>query len=210
MSLIVVCSHCLTWVEPHADRCTECGVSVDVDAPDPDAETMAVRLGEPLADLGPARLERRGWPSLGRLIATREGLLFLPDHAPRLNGALEPRPEEPVRSMNWFDWITSGWRRGNSPAVAVMPAKCPGFDLAEQLKVSERLLDAPGGLFIRRSSVRRTLVRWNHLKIERQPNRSVILTPAQHNDTVRQLRNRLREYAEWPHTGERRHVIDPK
>jgi len=199
MSLIVVCSHCLTWVEPHADRCTECGVIVDVDAPDLDAETLATRLGEPLADLGPARLERRGWPSLGRLIATSEGVLFLPDHALRPNGAIEPCQAAAVRGVSWLAWITSGWRRGNSPAVIVLPATCPACDLSEQLQVSERLLNAPGGLFIRRSSVRRTRARWNHLKIERPPNRSVILTPAQQHDTVRQLRNRHREYAAWPH-----------
>ena len=198
MSLIVVCSHCLTWVEPHADRCTECGVIVDVDAPDPDAETLATRLGELVVDLGPARLERRGWPSLGRLIATSEGVLFLPDHALRPNGAIEPCHDDPVRAVSWFARIAGWWRRGNPPAVTVALATQPGFDLPNQLHVAQRLLDAPGGLFVRRASVRRTLARWNHLQIERQPTRSVILAPALRDDTVSQLLSRLRDYAHWP------------
>lgn len=198
MSLIVVCTHCLTWVEPHADRCTECGVIVDVDAPDLDDETLAARLGEPLAELGPVRLERRGWPSLGRLIATSEGILFLPDHAQRQNGALEPRRDEPLRRASWFTRLTEWWQSPRLPAVSAMPVAGRTSDPTSMSAASQWLFEAPGGLFVRRSSVRRTLARWNHLKIERQPLRSVVLAPAAPGDTVKQLLSRLHDQAAWP------------
>lgn len=198
MSLIVVCTRCLTWVEPHADRCTECGAIVDVDAPDLDDETLAARLGEPLAELGPARLERRGWPSLGRLIATSEGILFLPDHAPRQNGALEPCRDEPHRRASLFVQLTQWWQSARLPAVTAIPVACRTNDQRSVSAASQWLFEAPGGLFVRRSSVRRTLARWNHLKIERQPLRSVVLTPAAPGDTVKQLLSRLHEQAAWP------------
>ena len=198
MSLIVVCSHCLTWVEPHAERCTECGVTVDVDAPDPDPETLAARLGEPLAELGPIRLDRRGWPSLGRLIATSEGLLFLPDHALRSNGALEPRRDEPAHVVSWFARLTQGWRSSSPQTAAALRASFQNGDPAHRFTVSQSLLDAPGSVFVRRASVRRTLARWSHLKIERQPTRSVLLAPVAPGDTVKQLLSRLRDQAAWP------------
>ena len=198
MSLIVVCTHCLTWVEPHADRCTECGAIVDVDAPDLDDETLAARLGEPLAELGPVRLERRGWPSLGRLVATSEGILFLPDHAQRQNGALEPRHDEPLRRASWFTWLTEWWQSPRLPAVSATPIAGRTREHNSVSTASQWLFEAPGGLFVRRSSVRRTLLRWNHLKIERQPQRSVVLAPAAPGDTVKQLLSRLHEQATWP------------
>ena len=198
MSLIVVCTHCLTWVEPHADRCTECGVIVDVDAPDLDEETLAARLGEPLAELGPVRLERRGWPSLGRLIATSEGVLFLPDHDQRQNGALEPRRDEPLRRASWFTRLTEWWHAPRLPAVSAMPVAGRTSGHNSVSAASQWLFEAPGGLFVRRSSVRRTLARWNHLKIERQPLRSIVLAPVVPGDTVKQLLSRLHEQAAWP------------
>lgn len=198
MSLIVVCCHCLTWVEPHADRCTECGVIVDVDAPDLDDDLLAARLGEPLAELGPVRLERRGWPSLGRLIATSEGILFLPDHDQRQNGALEPRRDEPLRRASWFTRLIEWWQSPRLPAVTVMPVARRTSDQHSVSTASQRLFEAPGGLFVQRSSVRRSLSRWNHLKIERQPLRSVLLAPVAPGDTVKQLLSRLHEQAAWP------------
>lgn len=198
MSLIVVCTHCLTWVEPHADRCTECGVIVDVDAPDLDDETLAARLGEPLAELGPVRLERRGWPSLGRLIATSEGILFLPDHDQRQNGALEPRRDEPLSRASWFTRLTRWWPSARLPAVSAKPVARRGNDPTSMPAASQWLFEAPGSVFVRRSSVRRTLSRWNHLKIERQPLRSVVLAPAAPGDTVKQLLSRLHDQAVWP------------
>ena len=197
-SLIVVCPHCLTWAEPHADRCTECGVAVDIDAPDPDEESLALRLGEPLLELGPVRLDRRGWPSLGRLVATSEGLLFLPEFVRRPNGAIEPRIDEPDNSTNWSArlgclWWWPQWSQ-------FTPAKAAPFADADDtvsLPIRQRLLDAPGGLFVARASVRRLLAHWNHLQIERRPARSVTLRPVPRGAAVGELLRQLRALDCW-------------
>ena len=193
-SLIVVCPQCLTWAEPHADRCTECGVAVDVDAPDPDEETLALRLGEPLRELGPIRLDRSGWPSLGHLVVTSEGLLFLPDFLARPNGAIEPLIGEPIDSHTWSAPLSLSWWWPQRSSVT--HAKT-GPDDAENanrsLSLFQRLLDAPGGLFVARDSVHRLLARWNHLQIERRPARSVTLRPVPRGVTVGELLRQLRE-----------------
>ena len=190
-SLIVVCSHCLTWAEPQADRCTECGVAVDIDAPDPDAESLAWRLGEPLLELGPVRLDRRGWPSLGRLVATSEGLLFLPDFVPRPNGAIEPRIKEADNMAGRSWWPV--W----SQCAATKFAPAADTDDTASLPLFQRLFDAPGGLFVARPSVRRLLARWNHLLVERRPARSVTLRPVPHGAPVGELLRQLRALSAW-------------
>ena len=196
-SLIVVCPHCLTWAEPHADRCTECGVVVDVDAPDPDAESLALRLGEPLLELGPVRLDRRGWPSLGRLVATTEGLLFLPEFVRRPNGAIEPRLDEPDHSASWPARLGRSWWWPQRSQLTTPAKSAPAADADDTVSrpIHQRLLDTPGGLFVARASVRRLLARWNHLQIERHPARSVTLRPVPRGAAVGELLKQLRELA---------------
>lgn len=197
-SLIVVCPHCLTWAEPQADRCTECGVAVDVDAPDPDEATLAQRLGEPLLELGPVRLDRPGWPSRGHLVATSEGLLFLPDFISRPNGAIEPRVEEPVSAGWWTAPLSPTWWWPSPSRVAsTKPASGTGADSAPHPPPFQRLLDSPGGLFVARASVRRLLARWNHLQIERRLARSVTLRPVPRGAPVGELLRQLRELSAW-------------
>ncbi len=196
--LIVICPHCLTWVEPHADRCTECGVVVDFDAPDPDEVTLLQRLGEPLLELGPIRLERRGWPPRGKLLATSEGLLFLPDFVSRPNGAIEPPPEEPdieetpgngQTEWSWWPWKSESTQSlYNAAHQSVIERPEPAL---------QRLLNAPGGLFVQRTSIRRLVLRWNRLKIERAPARSVTLLPLSRDSSVSKLLRRLRELPMW-------------
>lgn len=195
-SLIVVCPHCLTWVEPHADRCTECGVAVDMDARDPDDATLARMLGEPLLELGPVRLDRRGWPSLGRLVATTEGLLFLPEFVRRPNGAIEPRLDEPDNTTNRSArLVCSWWWFRQSQLTSAKPVPIAAVDDTVSRPIHQRLLDAPGGLFVARASVRRLLARWNHLQIERRPARSVTLWPVPRGAAAGELLKQLRELA---------------
>jgi len=198
-SLIVLCSQCLTWGEPHADRCTECGVAVDIDAPDPDEQSLALRLGEPLRELGPVRLDRSGWPSLGHLVATSEGLLFLPDFLARPNGAIEPLADEPDSNNKWTAPLRPSWwwplRSTDSSFTHSMSASAAHETMSRPL--FQRLLDAPGGLFVERASVRRLLARWNRLQIERRLARSVTLRPAPHGTSVGELTKQLRELAVW-------------
>ena len=203
-SLIVVCPQCLTWAEPHADRCTECGIAVDVDAPDPDEATLARRLGEPLRELGPVRLDRSGWPSLGHLIATSAGLLFLPEFQVRPNGAIEPRLDEPDFGNRWTAPLSLSWwwpqqlpRTPASPLARARSASAVAADDTPSLPLFQRLLDAPGGLFVARSSVQRLLARWNRLQIERRPARSVTLRPVPRGASSGELVRQLRELSAW-------------
>lgn len=199
-SLIVVCPQCLTWVEPHSERCTECGVAVDVDAPDPDAQMLAQRVGEALLELGPIRLDRSGWPQLGHLVATTEGLLFLPDFLPRPNGAIEPRVDESQPSVSWLtDLSRAWWSRLRSPTPSADPVAVETSipTIANTLEAAvpafQRLFESPGGMFVARSSMRRLLARWNHLKIERSPSRSVTLRPVSGGMSLGDLERQLRE-----------------
>ncbi len=200
-SLIVLCPQCLTWAEPQADRCTECGVVVDVDAPDPDGESLSLRLGETLRELGPIRLDRSGWPSLGRLVATSAGLLFLPELRARPNGAIEPCAGEPDSAAGWAAPLSlSWWWPQRTPASSFHPTRSVSADVAEETAsppLFQRLLDAPGGLFVARASVGRLLARWNHLQIERRPARSVTFRPAPRGATVGELLKQLRELSAW-------------
>lgn len=197
-SLIVVCSQCLTWVEPHADRCTECGVAVDIDASDPDDEVLVQRLGEPLLELGPVYLDRHSWPSLGWLVATTEGLLFLPDFAQRPNGAIEPRIEEPDSSTNWTARLgCSWWWPQQSQFTPTLPISAADSDDAVSRPMFQRLLNAPGGLFVARASIHRLLARWNHLQIERRPARSVTLRPVPRGASAGALLRQLRGLSAW-------------
>lgn len=195
MSLIVVCSHCLTWVEPHADRCTECGVAVDVDAADPDDVLLAERLGEVLVDLGPVRLERSGWPDHGQLVGTSEGLLFAPRLQPRANGSVEAVGAEPHAVTPW--WMLWLSHRSHPPADQNARPLESGLVPSPLRSTVELLHECPGALFVQRTSIHRALVQWGRLRIVRPPSRSVTFIPTTPGQTVRQLMRPLLDHAPW-------------
>ena len=196
-SLIVLCPHCLTWIETHAEFCTECGAAVSVDDKDPTDEVLAERLGERLVDLGPVKLLRRGWPNCGRLLATTGGLLFVPLFVIQPNGALEAAPEEvpvgSVRVANLFHWWSlAPWSRPADETIA----KSPEATIPLQ-PVMDLLLDSPGAFFIRRESIRQIVVRWGRAQIERRPLRSVSLAQAQGGANPRDSLRKLIEFPAW-------------
>ena len=191
-SLIVVCPHCLTWVEPSADCCTECGVAVDVDAPD--AKEVTLRLGESLMELGPVRLERRDWPSLGTLVGTTEGLLFVPQLKSRSNGAVETIDGDSHAAASWLAIWLASWRR----VTVVSSSPAPSMENSAGLRPAhEMLFDSPGALFVQRTSIRRALIQWGCLRLVRPPSKSVTFTPISTSQTIRQLMRPLGEAAAW-------------
>lgn len=175
-SLIVLCPHCLTWVEPHAQCCTECGGGANADDNDPEIDSLITRLGTRLLDLGPIKLLRRGWPTCGQLLATTEGLLFVPRFTVHPNGALEATTDESPGSSNrvaqlFHWWSLPPWRRPVDEAAPINPDATP----TPIQPVLDLLLDSPGGFFIQRASIQRISVRWGRVHVERPPSRSVTL-----------------------------------
>jgi len=195
-SLIVLCPHCLTWIETHAQCCTECGGGVDTDDTDLSPEIVDKRLGEWLLDLGGVKLLRRGWPNFGRLVATTEGLLFVPQLIEQANGALEAALEgalagpERVRSLiHW--WSLPVWRRPLETYPHDEMATLP------QQSLRELLYNSPGAFYIGRDSISRITVRWGRVQIERRPSRMVSMTPVPAGGKLRDSLRSLIDFAPW-------------
>lgn len=196
-SLIVLCPHCLTWIEPHGQCCTECGSHADIDDPDPPSQAMSQRLGDRLHDLGPMKLVRRGWPNCGDLLVTTEGLLFVPQLTMHPNGALEavadqvPNGSGRVASL-FHLWSLPPWRR---------PADKSAQEFAsasrDERSPLELLFDFPGAFFIQRSAIQRISIRWGRAQIERRPSRSVTLTQVSGGQNVREALRSLTQFAAW-------------
>jgi hypothetical protein len=170
---------------------------VDVDAPDPDEGDLALRLGEPLSDLGIVRLDRRGWPSVGNVIVTSTGLLFAPVVSPRSNGAVEQQEKLGTTPESWSETIySSGWWPWNSHSglnreAAEIPIE------QTQIPIVSRMLSSPGALFVERASVKKIAVHWNRIRIERYPARSVTLVPVGRGNTASRFQQRLRSVSGW-------------
>lgn len=197
-SLIVICPYCLTWIEPHAQSCTECGCTVNVDDPDPGQDELAVRMGDSLRELGPVRLLRRGWPSCGRLIGTTEGLLFVPQFVKQPNGSLEAVtddvPENSSRVANVLHWWSlPPWRR---PVEVDTPLPASA-DTDDPRSPVEMLVDSPGAFFIRREAIQRVTVRWGRIQIERRPARSVALAQVPGGPSPRDALKQMIEFPTW-------------
>lgn len=197
MSLIVVCPHCLTWIEPQSECCPECAGAVDVDAPDPLESELSTQFGELLGGLGLVRLDRRGWPSIGRFVATTEGLMFIPDIFFRPNGAISLREKVSDENESWSERISqSSWW----PWRAVVPVTDePSQAEAEfaAMSITAQMLSSPGALFVARRSIKRIVPNWNRVRIDRSPSRSVSVTPVGRGASASRLYRRLRELPGW-------------
>lgn len=197
-SLIVLCPYCLTWIEPHAQSCTECGCTVNVDDPDPGKDELVTRIGDLLRELGPVKLLRRGRPSCGRLFGTTEGLLFIPQFIKQANGSLEavtddvPENSSRVASvLHW--WSLPPWRRPvdvDAPSAVSIQSNDPRSPL-------EMLVDSPGAFFIRREAIQRMTIRWGRVQIERRPARSVALAQVPGGPSPRDALKQLIDYPIW-------------
>lgn len=196
-SLIVLCPHCLTWIEPHAQCCPECGGAVDLDDVDPSPERLAERLGEQILCLGPLKLVRRGWPDCGQLVVTTRGLLFVPLLAPQMSGALEAIVVEPPHStrttnlLHW--WPLPSWRRASEKSTT-HPAQ---QGRASQRSILDLLLDSPGAVFVQQSAIQRIGMRWGRIQVERRPSRALTLTQIADGPGPRDLMHSLTELPDW-------------
>lgn len=189
-NLIVFCPQCLSWVEPHAELCPDCGLIVTLDQPDPDQESLARTIGTPLMFLGPVRIERPRLPNYGDLLGTTQGFLFVPRLHRRLNGAWEGVMSNRVpgwwpfrgeSSANRFlDWLRrpAGSRLSDSKeAETADPSRLSG-------SLSERLMESPGGFFVERRFVRAITCRRKTVKLERVPFRNISLIDESDEQTL--------------------------
>lgn len=195
-SLIVVCPQCLTWIEIQSDCCPECATALSVEDVDPPVDLISQRMGERLRDLGAVKLLRRGWPENGQLVATTEGLLFVPHLVVRPNGALEPVAEDASllssRVSGLFHWWSlPPWRH------SVDEQNQASIHPPENLSLPSLLFDSPGAFFIVRTTIQRIVARWGRVQIDRQPSRSVSLTQAHGSDSPREILRPLVEYDSW-------------
>ena len=197
-SLIVLCPHCLTWIEPHAECCTECGSSVNINDDDPPVESLTERVGAWQCDLGPLKLLRRGWPGCGRLHATTAGLLFVPQFQVHSSGALEALADDaPIgtsRVANLFHWLSvPPWRRPAEESSPPGQTEVPAGPVA----ALDLLLESPGAFFICRESIQRVSIRWGRAQVERRPSRSVTFAQFSNGPAPRDILRQLLEIPAW-------------
>ena len=179
-NLIVLCQYCFTWIEPHSEMCPECGAEVLLDRPDPDLNALADILGKPLSVLGPVRIERPDLPNYGHLIATTEGVLFLPRLHRRVNGAWEGVTSQ--RLPGWWPFrgdVSSpkflGWLRLPFGASAANQNQRKNDSEQDLESLANRLMDSPGAFFIEHRMIRTVTAKRRTIKLDRSPLRSVSL-----------------------------------
>ena len=160
-------------MEPKHERCVECGCPVDLQEPDPDPTEFQELLSQPIGMIAEVSLKRAELPSSGTLTAFENGLVFLPDLRQLPSGGLtavdaaEGTASEACRPGFWTLLM-----RRTTDAVAEGPeVPRPALTLES---ASERFLDSPGGLFIRREAIVHVLQRGNLLRVERKPGRTVV------------------------------------
>ncbi len=160
-------------MEPKHERCVECGCPVDLHEPDPEAAELEELFARPIGIITEATLKRAQLPSSGTLTAFENGVLFLPDLRKLPSGglsAVEPAAgtlSETSRPGFWTLLMRRNAGSTEEPLEIVRPEITPEA-------ASERFLDSPGGLFIRREAMMHVLYRGNLLRIERKPGRTVV------------------------------------
>jgi hypothetical protein len=138
-------------------------------------------IGELVNVAGPVRIERRVVPSLGHLLVTTGGLMFLPRLHRRLNGAVEEVTSQ--RSPGW--WPFQGeqsssrflaWLRRSTPEASAngSSAEHPLERASEPL--AERLMESPGAFFVARLTIQAITARRRQIQINRAPSRSIALS----------------------------------
>ena len=188
-NLVVLCSCCISWIEPCAEVCPECGAAVLLDHPDLDQDELNELLGSPLLPLGLVSIERTNLPNMGLLVGTTRGVMFLPQLHRRINGAWEgvtthrPPGWWPFRneagSAGFLNWLRRPWGMKTE-----MSAKATaGADL-DPVSLSDRLMDSPGAFFIQRRLIRSVAIRRRTIKFDRTPLRIMTIVDETENESL--------------------------
>lgn len=172
---VLLCPQCLGWILSSRDTCPECAARVQLEAPDPDWQTIGTTLGTWRFWLGEVRLDRRRLPERGNLHVTSEGIVFLPDFVSRLPGAVTPIVAPTSGTLSHV------WQRIRGPIRP--PAMTPGMPqsaLSTHIPPTDTSLvdvyqDSPGGLFIPFRVIRGLQAKFRWVHILRTSMRSVSL-----------------------------------
>lgn len=89
---LLLCPDCCQWREPAEGRCPACAAILDLAVPDLSLETLAAEVGDHDQWLGNAELSRSVLPKRGRLHATTNGLLFVPNESRVIVFVAPPSP----------------------------------------------------------------------------------------------------------------------
>jgi hypothetical protein len=176
---IVLCHNCWSWVPLDSDPCPECHRAIDLNEPDPTAAQLDERFGVAHWRLGTVRCERKQLPSVGQLIGTTAGLIFLPDLNALPNGAVQPVERRAERFWQRPAWW-SLWGR-QAPAV---PQLHESF--VELGNLGERFLSAPGALFVPREQLIRAALCGRSWTISRTVGSTLRFTALSTADEARQ------------------------
>lgn len=145
--VVAMCGACLTWIEPRGDRCHHCGELFNLFSDDPLDQDVAVRLGEPLVNLGPVVLNRPRLPVAGRLYGTTTGWVFRPTFTLDESGALTQFPI-PRRDRSWlWRFVPSSTSSRKARADLAERIAEKAVDSEEQ-PFAEQYRSVPGGLFV--------------------------------------------------------------
>ena len=152
----LLCPECCQWREPAEGRCPVCAGSLDLAIPDPALETIADELGDLQGVLGKADVLRGDMPKRGRLLATTNGLLFVPCESRVIVFANGNRAEMSLRSGRLGRWYARWWSRlsgRGSAARFACERRASEWVASDRITLAELLRSDPGVLFWSRRAI---------------------------------------------------------
>lgn len=170
MTLLLLCPECCQWREPADGRCPVCSGTLDVAIPDPSLEMLADEIGDLQELLGAAGLSRAVLPKRGQLLATTNGLLFVPSESRVIVFADANGAGAATRLGGLGRWIERWWSRwrGREPAARfACERRSNGLATGDRMGLAGLLCSDPGILFWSRGQIagwRRQHGRWELLR----------------------------------------------
>lgn len=166
----LLCPECCQWREPVESRCPVCAGMLDVAIPDPLLETLADEIGDLQGLLGEAELSRSVLQKRGQLLATTNGLLFVPNESRVIVFANARHSRAAARLGGLGRLIGWWWSRlsGREPAARfACERRTNELAASSRIELAELLRSDPGGVFWSRGGIaswRRRQGRWELLR----------------------------------------------
>jgi hypothetical protein len=164
MSLIL-CHHCLSWVEPIGEQCPQCDYPLDARAPDPSSEELSAAIGQIVGRIGEVRIARAALPNQGSLYETTQGLFFVPhrlEQVKLVRGETAPRRLQTVVAA-WLsaplDLLRRSPDRRPAARMEIAVDEHPPLGPADSGKLPALLMQNPGVFFLSSRSIHK--VRWS-------------------------------------------------